>query len=258
MLTDHLSAEKEVTISSVIPTLRHIDTLCQHGPPDVEQISNDIKDSILRYFKTRLTDKALLLFLCIGEVMDPRYLVPPTQTSNDDDEEVDSGSLFLELPSQTEVRRELIQLCINFAPQPDPDPTQSTSTATSMSHLGNEPPQKKAKSLVELLLSKRRPAASDVTSYTSTEQRVRRELNFYEKLPPVSSSSDVLQWWKAHSSELPLLANLAKYILCCAATSVASERLFSLSGHIVSKRRNSLKPSMVDMLVFLAFNCNKL
>ena len=118
------------------------------------------------------------------------------------------------------------------------------------------PPTKKSKSLVDLLLSKSRksPASQPISATTSLEVRIRRELDLYLTLPSVSSECYVLGWWGSHMAELPLMATLARYVLCVNASSVASERLFSLSGHIVSKRRNSLKPSMVDMLVFLAFN----
>ena len=66
------------------------------------------------------------------------------------------------------------------------------------------------------------------------------------------NDTDVLRWWGAHEKELPLLAQCARYYFTACSTSVPSGRLFS--GHIVSKRRNALKPSMVDQLVFLAIN----
>lgn len=49
----------------------------------------------------------------------------------------------------------------------------------------------------------------------------------------------------------PLLAVLAKKILCIPATSVASERFFSTAGDIVTSQRACLKPSHVDKLIFL-------
>ena len=45
---------------------------------------------------------------------------------------------------------------------------------------------------------------------------------------------------------------LARSVLCVCATTVPSERLFSLSGHIITKRQKALKPTLVDLLVSLA------
>ena len=50
-------------------------------------------------------------------------------------------------------------------------------------------------------------------------------------------------------SEKTKLESLAGLI---AATSVASERVFSTSGYIVNPRRNKLKAENVDMVTFLA------
>ena len=65
---------------------------------------------------------------------------------------------------------------------------------------------------------------------------------------------DPLIWWKANAGSFKCLSILAKKYLCVAATSVASERVFSTSGNIVSAKRNRLSPETVDMLTFLAKN----
>ena len=64
-------------------------------------------------------------------------------------------------------------------------------------------------------------------------------------------------WWGKRRAQFPMLSRVAKKYLSCNATSVASERLFSLAGNIASKKRNGLKPEKVDMLTCLAYNLKK-
>ena len=47
---------------------------------------------------------------------------------------------------------------------------------------------------------------------------------------------------------IPLLKNVAKRLLSIPATSVPSQKIFSTSGLIVSKRRTSLNPENVKIL----------
>ena len=89
------------------------------------------------------------------------------------------------------------------------------------------------------------------------QSKVNRELDFYLNLRAAADDHDVLSWWKMHQPELPLLCQISRYVFTSCATSVPSERLFSLSRMVVTKRRNVLKPSLVDKLVFLAFNLRK-
>ena len=79
-LTDLLSGEKEVTISSVIPLLRHIYELCVIGEDEDGTLTADIKSSIKKYIALKLdgdleqNDSSLLMFLRVAEILDPRYL----------------------------------------------------------------------------------------------------------------------------------------------------------------------------------------
>ena len=70
----------------------------------------------------------------------------------------------------------------------------------------------------------------------------------------VDSESDPLDWWNTEHFNYPMLSQLAKKYLRICASSAASERLFSVSGNIVTPKRNSLKPEKLNMLVFLAKN----
>ena len=97
-------------------------------------------------------------------------------------------------------------------------------------------------------------AQSSFSTPQSPEQRVKKEIEDYIKLPLLDAESDPLQWWKVHMAVLPTMANLAQKYLSVCASSSASERIFSCSGNIVSKKQILLKPDKGNMLVFLAKN----
>ena len=80
------------------------------------------------------------------------------------------------------------------------------------------------------------------------------EISGYLSLPPEPAKQDPLEWWKTSKRQFPLLASVAKTILCIPATSVPSERAFSTAGHILSPQRNRLGPDKVNMLSFLHHN----
>ena len=73
-------------------------------------------------------------------------------------------------------------------------------------------------------------------------------------MEPVSSGEHVLSWWKKNEKQLPLLAQIAKQVLCTPATSTPSERSFSKAGNLISVKRALLKPAKVDMILFLNKN----
>jgi len=86
------------------------------------------------------------------------------------------------------------------------------------------------------------------------QQQQTDEVAGYSREPPADINTNPLAWWKSNGARYPRLAVLALKYLGIPATSVPSERIFSKAGEIVSRRRASLKPSTVDMLVFLSKN----
>ena len=62
---------------------------------------------------------------------------------------------------------------------------------------------------------------------------------------------ETLDWWRKNASRYPRVAVLARKMLARPATSVPSERLFSIGGKIITADRSSLHPETVDKLLFL-------
>lgn len=257
-LTDVLSADQEVTVSSFISLLRHIYALTTTSEDD-DAISSGIKKVIRDYMYKKLAtydgknDEKLLMFLRVAEILDPRYLSITTS------EESDDAQTWLNWPKLDEVKREITENTREIIEGRDSEEKVPESKAQDKP--GGAPPKKK--SLVGLLLSsqsqtvERAAVEGDPDTTPTHEDKLRRELDFYLRLS-ADESVDILVWWRRHAAELPLLGKLARYVFTACSTSVASERLFSLSGNIVSKKRNALKPHFVNQLVFLSFNRNML
>ncbi len=129
------------------------------------------------------------------------------------------------------------------APEVPQIPRSQSSEAT-------EPPAKKRKLSSWLKEAKGTGTSSPLTA----DQKVQKEIEDYLLAPALDSESNPLGWWKIHAGDFPIMAKVAQKYLCICASSSASERVFSTSGQIVSKRRSALKPDKVNMLVFLARN----
>ena len=70
----------------------------------------------------------------------------------------------------------------------------------------------------------------------------------------VRNDVNPFKWWNENKDNFPIFAKLAKEYLCVSATSVASGRLFSDVGNIITAKRTNLKPERVGKMVFLKRN----
>lgn len=133
--------------------------------------------------------------------------------------------------------------------------------STELSVLPQPEIQSKAKSqlpsLLSTLIEKHAYTQSSTVNLGEDERAVEEEIHKYfitQIAKEDVESFDILLFWKNHRTSLPKLARLAKKILCIPATSVSSERTFSYAGILVSAKRSSLGPSVIDKTLFLHDN----
>jgi len=96
---------------------------------------------------------------------------------------------------------------------------------------------------------------SESTTQSLTSQ-IYHEITRYRKEIPISLKYSATDWWRKKSSHYPLLGKLAQYYLAIPVISVLPKRVFLTAGNVVTALRTNLKPSNVDMLVFLKKNLN--
>ncbi|XP_039520337.1 E3 SUMO-protein ligase ZBED1-like [Pimephales promelas] len=103
------------------------------------------------------------------------------------------------------------------------------------------PPFKKSKPFEDLFGDTFCTADPSQTVKTPKEL-AHAEVVKYRDTASLNLGGMVLEWWKSHQTEFPLLANLAKTYMCIPGTSVPSERVFSTAGDIVNSERSVLSP----------------
>ncbi|KAK6182220.1 hypothetical protein SNE40_009950 [Patella caerulea] len=222
--TDALSGEKHVSVSMVMPVIALLnDDILSPKPEDVA-LTTEIKTRILKYMNEKYKDESSRALLNIATFLDPRF----KNKFLTDEEKFDT---------MTKLKLEILE------------PLEPI-VATEGENLEDSP----AKKLCLGNLFKRRDRIQETNKDLTPGEIINSEIERYLALPNIDYNSEPLQWWKEHLIIFPKLSSVVKKFLCIPATSCASERLFSVSGQIVSCKRTCLKPDKVDQLVFLSKN----
>ncbi|KAL4009365.1 hypothetical protein ACER0C_003217 [Sarotherodon galilaeus] len=108
-----------------------------------------------------------------------------------------------------------------------------------------EPSPKKSKMSISLL-------GSPDSDTEEEEDAIDCCLNLYKAEPKIDTGECPLQWWLKREGAHARLAPIARKYLSTPATTVPCERLFSLSGHIIQKKRASLSSDNVNRIVCLS------
>jgi hypothetical protein len=85
----------------------------------------------------------------------------------------------------------------------------------------------------------------------SPNQHWKTEIDTYQNLPRPLPDADPLLWWKIHETQLPGLAKLVKGYLAIPASQASCERLFSITKNDITENRTSLKPDIVESVLFV-------
>ena len=89
---------------------------------------------------------------------------------------------------------------------------------------------------------------STSTAPTATEQ-LQYEIRTYYSLKAPTANDEVLQFWKSHTTVLPLLSQIAASYL-----GISVRRLFSTAGLVLNGKRSSLSPEHLNKIVFIHDN----
>ena len=251
-LTDIISGEDYVTVSTVKPLLHHITTKALAMENDNTELTKDIKERIKSYLTEKYSDDEVNMLLNMATALDPRFKVDYIKTS---ELEVVKGKIIEEALNEDKVK-------ILLKPQSHED-SESVEIididqhhqSTEYGETQNDPPAKRRKLSQLLDISRPKEAAfSGNDNHLTPKQKISGELERYLQTPQLDTDSNPLLWWKGNQEMHPVLALMAKKFLCICASSSASERTFSTSGSIVTSKRTCLKPSKINMLTFLSKN----
>jgi hypothetical protein len=93
--------------------------------------------------------------------------------------------------------------------------------------------------------------SEDELYVSQSHHDIEPEWKQWMKEPTVGRDTDILKYWQSKQYQYPLIASIAKDYLAIPATSADSERVFSVGGDIITKKRNRLSPSTLRYLLCL-------
>ena len=236
--TDMLSGENFVTMSTILPVLHILKNEVLKESENDTQLTKDIKGRILTSMEDKYSDPDVSGLLNVACFLDPRFIT-----------EYISSSVEIAVVKDR-LAREGVEMVV---PADGGEPADTASTSDERQQCESEPPRKRRKLGSWLKASKQQQEQLNSAARTP-EARVKEEVEQYSNIVKPDPESNPLDWWKIQAPNYPILAKLAKKYLCICASSSASERLFSTSGHIASKKHTLLKPDKLNMLVFLSKN----
>jgi hypothetical protein len=89
---------------------------------------------------------------------------------------------------------------------------------------------------------------------TNLISRVEEELKAFRSTCVIENDENVLEWWREHMLDFPLVGELARIVLAVPASQIECERVFSAAGLITQHLRNRMGVENMSAQVFLLKN----
>ncbi|XP_059923557.1 E3 SUMO-protein ligase ZBED1-like [Gadus macrocephalus] len=229
--TQAISEDKRPTLSIIAPLL----ALLQDAMTPSEQDSpvvRDLKAAVKSNLRTRYGAQKGMLYGATA--LDPRFKALPSLTAEEQDE------VFSRLQAEAATAA------------PDANTDGETEEEEGAEERVTSP--RKCSALESLFGQAYRAPSVHADERKTPSKRAEEEITKYRAEPPASLNESPLTWWRSREGELPLLARLAGHYLCVPGTSVASERVFSTAGDIITAKRSCITPEHVNELLFLNKN----
>ena len=286
MATKTLSSDTQPTMQHVIPSLLKLERTIEADEEDPPVIRN-IKAKMREELEARSQDRYLALLAVILNPKTKALGFPPAS-----EVEKAQGLLFKEVkevsltppasPKQLAIKQEPVEeapaslpslptLALDSAtasstdqpplPQLQPTTPEVATVKVEEDSMASKSASKKPKLQASCSSAEELKADDWLQDIICTEvsckptgdmakQEVIRYINSHHK----DAQLPVLDWWRANGHFYPRISSITKKVLAIPASSVSSERVFSLAGMVVDKKRAKLNPNHVNTLIFLGKN----
>ena len=220
-VTREISTEKFVSLSKIIP----LTSLLMKASVAMALQGNSLADKLLQQSIRRFSNSEKNFSLSASTFLDPRF--KSLTFKNSETTEMTKRKLMREMQMTKQNENE---------GHPDEPLSGNQETSPTIS-----------KGIWASFDNKREKLQQERSAASSCIAEMRR----YSEELIIARRENPLEWWQKRGSNLESLNRLAKKYLGIVATSVPSERLFSKAGEVVSARRSCIKPSNVNMILFL-------
>ncbi|XP_042613353.1 E3 SUMO-protein ligase ZBED1-like [Cyprinus carpio] len=229
-VTTLMSSETTPTISMILPLKEMILKSMSPGDQDSATVK-EAKAAISNDLAKRYTDPNLHDYLQMATALDPRFKSLP----------------YLDEDSCDKLYRNIIREILEHEHQglvENPVPSTEEDNPSS-------PPPKKKTAMSEVFGELFKTEEQQGRPFP---QIIEEEVTTYKLADSIHVDADPFIWWKTNECKFPHVAKAAQQHLCVPGTSVASERIVSTAGDIVSAKRSLLAAENVDRLIFLQNN----